>query len=128
MSAASFGDLDRLALLSLRLQDDAPDMAAQFLGPSAGEQAVQHLRSAVAMKWFEPARVLGVLDSWHTDLVQAFDAVLEGDSDRIMEQQNSPTAQEFLSMFNDWLGRDIIGSIIDFMTEEEEEYYDEEEL
>ena len=125
MSAASFGDLDRLALLSLRLQDDAPDMAAQFSGPSAGEQAVQHLRSAVAMKWFEPARVLGVLDSWHTDLVQAFDAVLEGDSDRIMEQQNSPTAQEFLSMFNGWLGRDIIWSIVEFMTAEDE-YYAEE--
>ena len=38
MSATSFGDLDRLALLSLRLQDDAPDMAAQFSGPSAGTE------------------------------------------------------------------------------------------
>ena len=78
--------------------------------------ALGELRVAVRLSWFQPDVIIERLDLWHSTLAAAFLAAFEGDEHRGVDLPNSAgrgSADDVLHGFNDWLGRDVVFSILE---------------
>ena len=88
-----------------------------------GQHAASLLVKAVSLKWLPFAQERVSL--WQPVLALAYDAVIEGDPDRKVHVPSSigdtggfdVTASELLQNFDHWLGKGIVWSSLDFVTD-----------
>jgi hypothetical protein len=95
-------------------------MTPTYTPTGLSELAVAELRAAVQLKWFRAGEILDRLDLWHSALADSFLAALEEDSDRLVEipaVEYRDTAYNILENWNNWLGRDVVFSILEDYSE-----------
>jgi hypothetical protein len=95
-------------------------MTPTYTPTGLSELAVAELRAAVQLHWFRSSEILDRLDLWHSALADSFLAALEEDSDRLVEipaVEYRDTAYNILENWNNWLGRDVVFSILEDYSE-----------
>lgn len=101
-----------------------------------GWEASRQLTNWVAIRWFDAAPRVNV---WADTLADAYAAKFEDDCGRLIclpdgatgpDGQDCDEAVNILEAFNNWLGRDIIYDVYDFVCEENgfDVYEHEEEV
>jgi hypothetical protein len=95
-------------------------MTPTYTPTGLAELAVAELRAAVQLKWFRAGEILDRLDLWHSALADSFLAAFEGEAYRqivVPAEQYQDSAGNILHAFNDWLGRDVVFSILEDYSE-----------
>ena len=95
-------------------------MIDTYTPTALAELAVADLRGAVRLKWFRAGEILELMDLWHSALADSFAAAMEQDSDRVVEIPGAmyrDTAYKVLENWDNWLGRDIVFSILEEYSE-----------
>jgi len=90
-----------------------------------GFECARQLQNVVAMRWFNAAPRV---NEWSVTLGDAYAALFDEDPNRLVEfpegastgdGRTEDTAQNVLEAFNDWLGRDIVFEILEWVCEEQ---------
>ena len=91
-----------------------------------GYEAARQLQNVVSMRWFDAAPRV---NAWFNTLTDAYIAKFDDDCGRLVALPDGATgpdgetedeAGNILEAFNNWLGRDIVYDVFDWVCEENE--------